>query len=838
LSVSTVQTGPQPGDADPQPILPPNGPPDSLPRRRRLTADLVCLLGLLGFALLVAAPILTGGVPVAMDTLSLWEPQATLAPAAVHNPGLSDSALLYYPWQQFIRASLAGGEWPLWNPDIFAGYPFQGNPQTQLYYPVAWLLWLLPLPAAIQVSTILHVWLAGAGMYLLARLLGASRGGSLIAGLAFAGSGQLYTALEITGVADIYVWLPWVVAATEMAWRRRSWPWTAGAGLLFGVLAVAGHLQWFIYSSIFLAGWLGGHVLVAAWAARSRPGPGVWRRWGADALRAGAILAAGPALGAIQILPVLELAGYANRTGVAGLVGPDQIDRTVRLLARQVHLFVPQFQGDTVGHVGAPLSFNTCWYIGLAPMALAVVAPALRRERPVWFLGAMALAGFGMAAELPLFNQVHRLPVLQAQLPGRAGYLFIFSAAALSALGFDALLAAARHRPRAARKAAALLVACVAVVIATLLIRHELAAGTPLYQVQNAAMAQAAVLAGVLGLWVAVVLIVRGRGYAWGPLVLGGLVLGLTVIDLLTYGPSYNTYVPAAALHVDAPGADLLKRDPDPWRVISVDAPNALFPPNTALLYGLHDVAGYDSLHLTRYEQFWAAADPHLGQSGYTNYFNAIFRPQSYQVAQADLLNARYIAARTPLAATTGSRAPLPAPIYSQEMTIYRNPDALPRAFVVAGTEVMPAAAMPARIAAPDFDPRRAVLLEQAPPPGVPTGPGDGTVPGTATITRYRNLSVDITARMDRPGWLVLGDVNYPGWQVTVDGRPAPLYTAYYILRAVPLPAGAHMVRFEFRPGSVLLGGAISGTALLAALGVLVYAGLHRIRAGRPRPVA
>jgi hypothetical protein len=149
----------------------------------------------------------------------------------------------------------------------------------------------------------------------------------------------------------------------------------------------------------------------------------------------------------------------------------------------------------------------------------------------------------------------------------------------------------------------------------------------------------------------------------------------------------------------------------------------------------------------------------------------------------------------------------------------------------------MSAAAIPARIAEPGFDPRRAVLLEQAPPPGVPATPSDGPAPGTATITRYRNLSVDLTAQMDRPGWLVLGDVNYPGWQVTVDGRPAPLYTAYYILRAVPLPAGAHTVRFEFRPGSVLLGGALSGIALLAALGVLAYSGFARFRSPRRQPV-
>jgi hypothetical protein len=166
-------------------------------------------------------------------------------------------------------------------------------------------------------------------------------------------------------------------------------------------------------------------------------------------------------------------------------------------------------------------------------------------------------------------------------------------------------------------------------------------------------------------------------------------------------------------------------------------------------------------------------------------------------------------------------------PTYEGEEGLYTNKAALPRAFLVGAAEVLTATAIPARIAERDFDPRRAVLLEQAPPPGFegPTGDAPATSPGAATIVRYRNESVDIEARMDRPGWLVLGDVNYPGWAVEVDGRAAPLYTAYYVLRAVPLPAGTHSVHFYFRPASALLGGAVSLLALLAA--VVTICGVH-----------
>jgi hypothetical protein len=794
-------------------------------------ADAVCLLALLGFACAVAAPVFLGGVPVAMDTLALWGPQAVTAPQPVHNPDLADSALIFLPWQVFVRRSLAGGEWPLWNPDVFAGYPFQGNPQTQLYYPLMWLLWLLPLPQALQLGEIVHLWLAGAGMFVLARVLSTSRTGSVLAGLTFAGCGQLYMVLVYPGQAYIFPWLPWVVAAAEIAWRRRSWAWAAGAGGLFGVLALAGHLQWFLYSAMFLAAWLAGHLGYAAWTAWRHPTPGAGRAWAGQAARAGAILAWGPALAAVQLFPFVELSRLSTRISDAGAaVGPDDPARTLRLLARQLHLFVPQLFGNSVGQVGNPLGFNNCWYVGLAPLALALVALAVRRERRVWFLGALGLAAFAAAAGLPLFNRVQQLPGLQALIPLRIAYLFMFCVAALAGLGFDAWLELARRRVGAALALLSAFVLAAAGIIYLLADRHAQSASNPaLYHLQTEAFRQAALIAGALGLWALATLALRGNRQRGRRAVLAGGLLGLTAVDLLTYAPNYNTYVAPAALQPQHPAADVMHEGPGGGRMMAPDAPGATFPPSEAVLYGLHDVQGYDSLHLARYEAYWAAGEPALGTGTQANYFNVMMRPQNYTSTLADLLNVVYVTTWAPLPSVPAKLEPL----YTTGVGVYRNRAALPRAFVADGAEVLAAEAIPARVAAPGFDPRRAVLLEQAPPAGFPATPGDPTPPGTATITRYRNLSVEVAARMDRPGWLVLGDVNYPGWRVTVDGQPAPLYTADGLLRAVPLAAGTHTVRFAFQPLSVLLGAGVSAGALLLVLGVLGAAAVRRRRTER-----
>jgi uncharacterized membrane protein YfhO len=60
---------------------------------------------------------------------------------------------------------------------------------------------------------------------------------------------------------------------------------------------------------------------------------------------------------------------------------------------------------------------------------------------------------------------------------------------------------------------------------------------------------------------------------------------------------------------------------------------------------------------------------------------------------------------------------------------------------------------------------------------------------------------------------VLLALVWYPGWRAWVDGQPAPVLRAYTTLRAVPMPAGAHVVILRYEPLSVRLGLALSGMA-------------------------
>jgi hypothetical protein len=103
-----------------------------------------------------------------------------------------------------------------------------------------------------------------------------------------------------------------------------------------------------------------------------------------------------------------------------------------------------------------------------------------------------------------------------------------------------------------------------------------------------------------------------------------------------------------------------------------------------------------------------------------------------------------------------------------------------------------------------------------------------GTDKSMSAITQYRPN--DVQVNVNGPGGvLVLTDQYYSGWRATVDGQPADLYRADTVFRAVCVPAGDHVVRFEYRPLSLYIGMIISAISWLAVF-VLGITGLWRTR--------
>jgi len=161
---------------------------------------------------------------------------------------------------------------------------------------------------------------------------------------------------------------------------------------------------------------------------------------------------------------------------------------------------------------------------------------------------------------------------------------------------------------------------------------------------------------------------------------------------------------------------------------------------------------------------------------------------------------------------------------------LLRNRERLGRAWVAHGTSVAAnEQAALERLLAPDFDPRREVILE-APLASVGAAPA-ADPPTPARVSVVSPTLVEVAAELPRPGILVLSESWFPGWVASVNGAPAEILRADYVLRGVALGAGSQRVRFEYRPVSVRIG---AGMTLLGVCGVLALVASDR----RAREVA
>ena len=82
-------------------------------------------------------------------------------------------------------------------------------------------------------------------------------------------------------------------------------------------------------------------------------------------------------------------------------------------------------------------------------------------------------------------------------------------------------------------------------------------------------------------------------------------------------------------------------------------------------------------------------------------------------------------------------------------------------------------------------------------------------------------------------GIAVFSEIYYPnGWQVTIDGKPAGLGRADYVLRALYIPAGKHTVEMRFDPKSLhVTEGIAYGALALLVIGVAAVALIARKKA-------
>jgi hypothetical protein len=725
-----------------------------------------------------------------------------------------DLALQQVPFARLARASLAKGEWPFWNPDLFAGTPLLASGNTGTLTPLFLATAPLPLGAAITVQALLAVAAAYAGAAWLAWRRTGDLAAAALAGVGYALSAPVFLRVYAghPHILQALAVLPWLLGAGEAIAGGARGRAAAGVAIATGLMLLANaqlaYLGVLAYAIMLL-------VRVGAQFRARAPGPplAAWRpiAWSAAGGVAGVLLAMP------QILPGLEFADLSDRSG-GYAVGDALWGRLVP--AHLEGLFVPLAHGHPERAEGAvavpgaasdgliPL-WEVCGFVGLVVLGFAACAWAAGRGRAYGWLAGVAWLG---ALGYPLYwLAYHALPGFDLfRVPARLLCLAALGIAVSAGEGLallrrtDALGDLARRRARWA--AAALAGAAVVAGTVAAGLRPDPDAWPML------ALPVTAVLALALG--------VAHAPEAVRPLLVA--VPALAALELTVFHQGFSRPWPVDTVMVPPSTAEAARALGRTWRFdVSPDPYREPYRPNVVLDVGLRSGGGYDPAVLRRYMQLYNVGNGHEPNRATYAAWRERFQPP------VPLTGVRYLLTtglqEPPLRRLhTGTRTPPAPPVH-----LYEYPFALPRAFVVHRTRVVDDVADPLAalrvLQQPDFPyTSEAVVSPDGP---VLTAAAAGPADAIVTIEEPRRVRVE--ARLADPGLLVLLDTWYPGWTATVDGAPAPVHRVDHCFRGVALPPGTHVVEFRYACAPFERG---VWLALLGALGIVALAWFGRAR--------
>ncbi len=712
-----------------------------------------------------------------------------------------DITEINYPYRAFFAEELKAGRFSRWCPWIYCGLPLYSESQAGYLHPLKYLLYpWLQTWQALNLDTVLSIWLTGVGAYFWLRRHAGPAGaltGAAVVGL----SGYTWGHFIHTSMINALASVPFVIWGLECAWESGRWRGVVLGGLALACQVFAGHLQDALFSVMLV----GVYATYRAITERGRQGR-------VRTLSTAAVLVmVGVLVSAVQWIPSKELLDRSPRAG--GLSYRDLVfaSWSPELLPTMV---VREAYGtrarDTDWLDGFYPYHEMNAYMGLIAIGLAVIGAGGASRRDRWAHFWVLMVGLSLILMLGrftfLFDRANRIPILgSSREPVRFSLWLSMAVAALAAFGVDRL-----SRPGVVRIRGALILGGVLIAASIpILIGNYLPVWTEpnrwvkpyhldryqwLGRELTIATIRTALLVG-LACWVAksatraIDPAVRLR-WAWAlPVLVLADLLGAHWYEVPTVDPRYWTKPPETV--------DRLRSDPKFIRMFGVadkasGEPGYASEPldflgvrdplgwSLAMVWHVPSVWGETPIHSKRLEEF---GDPLGVQQSFPWRFD--IEGRSHYLLGKNITGAQGLRIGT--------------------ARLQINPGALPRARIVG----RPAYAADERQAIGLLvdlgrrnDLRDRVVVED------PTRPisSSASASGRAKIVEDLPEHVAIEADLDTPGYLVLSDTFDPGWSATDNGRPVAIRPAYVAFRAVYLEPGHHTVVFTYRPAGFLLG--------------------------------
>lgn len=708
-----------------------------------------------------------------------------------------------------------------WNQYINSGFTVEGGTASQSFLFLQRLVfWVIPAPASVAWYMVLHLFVGGAGMYCLCRLIGTSRYAALLAGAVFAFAPEiasLINAGHVMKIATISM-APWAFCALEKGFRERRLIWFLATGLVLAFQFFHTHWQIAYYTCLCIGAYAAVRFLGMVRSGECGSSRGVL---GLAAMNL-ATLVFFLSTVAISLLPLANWStdttrgiGSGSNAGKGGLEYEEAMSWSLPP-EELVSFVIPGFFGfsrqeagpnpDTIPayYWGRMVFTQTSSYLGLLPWLLAPLPLLFRRDRYTWLALAGVVGGllFAMGKYTPFYRLLFEFfpGVNHFRVPKMILFIPVMGLGVLAARGLDLLMDERIRSTRAFRQylfgAAALPVALFILFGSQVLARSSwmsqlapMIARPTMYQegaelvlqrwtnlLQETVIAASMALACAATFWA-----VQRRWLTAATVPVLLLAVFLADVGRVNGKFLFLVDVPVKATGRQTPTMDFLRA--------RGSALSRVLPMN-----------GVDPMvYATRQIPVLFTSNP-VQQQRWQNYLDGFVFPS----AMPDMVNLKY------LVYEPGAYARDKGALGDKFVPVFRSPDGrelvlenrsvLPKAWLVPAVQVVtdPAQAV-ARLGSPGFDPRRLALVETPPPVALP-GAAALAGAGSARITDYGSERIVAEATTAQPALLVFGEKYYRGWRATVDGVATHIHPVNHVLRGVYLSPGNHRVEMVFDP--------------------------------------
>ena len=768
-----------------------------------------------------------------------------------------DSKNHFYPMFRHLAQSLAQGEIPLWNPYHFGGHPSVADPQSLLFTPTFFLLSLVMPDASMQsfdVFVFAHLGLGALGVVGLFARRKLSLEGALLAALIYMFGGSASARLQHTGMIISYSFIPLALLFLETTLFAKNWRLkylNATACALFTILMALGRDQIAYFGCLLMASALIGHEMASGNKAKFI----LHNLLALLLIGVLVLIAVGiPSLMTMQFISQSNRPGFSYGMAVTGSLAP--INLVTLGAANFFGSLSPLY--DYWGPSDSTISSGD-WtdravdylFIGTLPCLLIFAQGFVRQsvlDKRARFVGLVTIIAliYALGRYTPLFSLIfdHLPGVKLYRRPADATFILNFGLAMLAGFCLHGLRANMRAKTQAQSRTS---LAFILAGLSALAIISCLLLALVFSIKEQHGLASLISLGETLCVFIpGAVLIMLARTPRWNHFAVLGL-LALSAVDLLWHNsanalnaePISNYTIYATPQPKETEALAVLRKDlaehtqgADRPRVEILSLGGAW--QNAAMTLGLEDTIGYNPLRISAYEDA-------VGSGENAGDFNLRHFPETfrgYTCRLAKLLGLGYLVIDRPIAKLP-RHVPRPHAtlLYQNDhLYVYRLPHPAARAYFADSAKAIDSEDVIANHTLPEFDRSHEMLVEQGDTHVIQNttliekDEGDDaektlltgankTLPDNITnadvsIASYEANRVILSVDSDRPGFVVLHDLYYPGWEALVDDVPTPILRSNLLFRAVEVGTGHHVVRFVFNP--------LSLANLSAALGGIV----------------